>query len=57
MTLGTGTDEFLVHGRQIYWRRRKEPGRPIEKIVHHPFTIRGANTLQNTRLAGLVPVA
>jgi uncharacterized protein (DUF1697 family) len=52
MALGTVTDEFRIHGREIYWLRRKKPGKspfstvPLEKILRRPFTIRGANTVR-----------
>jgi uncharacterized protein (DUF1697 family) len=54
--LRTDTDEFRVRGREIYWLRRRKPGKPIfstvslEKALRRPFTIRGANTVR--KLAG-----
>jgi uncharacterized protein (DUF1697 family) len=50
--LRTNMDTFQVHGREIYWlRRRKKRGSPfstvpLEKILSRPFTIRGANTIK-----------
>jgi uncharacterized protein (DUF1697 family) len=50
--LGTNTDAFEVHGREIYWmRRRKQNGAlfstvPLEKILGPAFTVRGANTIK-----------
>jgi uncharacterized protein (DUF1697 family) len=50
--LGTNTDAFEVHGREIYWiRRRKQNGAlfstvPFEKILGPAFTVRGANTIK-----------
>jgi uncharacterized protein (DUF1697 family) len=50
--LGTNTDAFGVHGREIYWwRRRKQNGAlfstvPLEKILGPEFTVRGANTIK-----------
>lgn len=53
MALGTDTDEFRVHEREIYWLRRKRPNSanlstlPLEKILNKkPFTIRGAKTVK-----------
>ena len=50
--LRTKTDEFEVHGREVYWRqRRKQNGAlfstvPLEKILGPAFTVRGANTIK-----------
>ncbi len=50
--LGTNTDAFEVHGREIYWRRRrKQSGAlfstvPLEKLLGSAFTVRGANTIK-----------
>jgi uncharacterized protein (DUF1697 family) len=50
--LRTNTDVFQVHGREIYWlRRRRQRGSPfstvpLEKTLGRPFTIRGANTIK-----------
>ena len=50
--LRTNMDTFQVHGREIYWlRRRKKRGSPfstvpLAKILSRPFTIRGANTIK-----------
>ncbi len=52
MALRTDTDEFRVHGREIYWLRRRKRGRsafstvPLEKALGQPFTIRGAKTVK-----------
>jgi uncharacterized protein (DUF1697 family) len=52
LALRTETDEFRVRGREIYWLRRKKPGKtifstvPLEKALRRPFTIRGANTVR-----------
>jgi uncharacterized protein (DUF1697 family) len=52
MTLRTDTDEFHVHGREIYrLRRQKQSGStfstvPLEKTLGRPFTIRGAETIK-----------
>jgi uncharacterized protein (DUF1697 family) len=50
--LGTNTDAFEVHGREIYWRRRRKQNGalfstvPLEKILGPAFTVRGANTIE-----------
>jgi uncharacterized protein (DUF1697 family) len=50
--LGTHTDAFEVHGREIYWRRRRKQNEalfstvPLEKILGPAFTVRGANTIK-----------
>ena len=50
--LRTNTDAFEIHGREIYWhRRRKQNGEPfstvpLEKILGPAFTIRGRNTIE-----------
>jgi uncharacterized protein (DUF1697 family) len=50
--LQTDTDEFHVHGREIYWLRRRTPGAlaystpPLEKTLERPFTIRSARTIR-----------
>ena len=50
--LGTNTDAFKVHGREIYWLRRRKPNGalfstvPLEKILGPAFTVRGANTIK-----------
>jgi len=50
--LRTNTDAFEVHGREIYWlRRRKQNGGlfstiPLEKILGQAFTVRGADTIK-----------
>ena len=52
MALRTRTDEFHVHGREIYWlRRQRQSGStfstvPLEKTLGRPFTIRGAETIK-----------
>jgi uncharacterized protein (DUF1697 family) len=49
--LTTETDGFRVHGREIYWWRRKKPGTalfstvPFAKALSRPFTIRSASTI------------
>ena len=51
VALRTGTDGFLVHGREIYWWRRKKPGTslfstvPLGNVLGVPFTIRSAGTI------------
>lgn len=51
MALTTETDGFRVHGREIYWWRRKKPGTslfstvPLAKALSEPFTIRSTNTI------------
>jgi uncharacterized protein (DUF1697 family) len=51
-TLRTATDEFRVHGREIFWVRRRRKGRsnfstvPLEKTLDLPFTIRSAKTVK-----------
>jgi uncharacterized protein (DUF1697 family) len=60
MELNTNTNKFMVHGREIYWLRRKEPGKstfsttPIDKALGRHFTIRSAKTIQKmaVRIAG-----
>jgi uncharacterized protein (DUF1697 family) len=50
--LGTSTDAFEVHGREIYWRRRRKKNGALfstvslEKILGPAFTVRGANTIK-----------
>jgi uncharacterized protein (DUF1697 family) len=52
MGLATKTDRFRVHGREIYWWRRKKPGTslfstvPLAKVLSQPFTIRSTNTIR-----------
>lgn len=52
LALHGATDEFQVHGREIYWLRRRKPGKalfstvPLEKTISEPFTIRGADTVR-----------
>jgi uncharacterized protein (DUF1697 family) len=52
VALKTGTDGFRVHGREIYWWRRKKPGTslfstvPLAKALRVPFTIRSTNTIR-----------
>lgn len=54
--LRTETDEFRVHGREIYWLRRPKQGRstfstvPLEKTLGGPFTIRAAKTVKKMAL-------
>jgi len=48
----TRMDGFRVHGREIYWWRRKRPGTslfstvPLAKMLRVPFTIRSTNTIR-----------
>ena len=50
--LGTNTDAFEVHEREIYWLRHRKPNGalfstvPLEKILGPAFTVRGANTIK-----------
>jgi len=52
VALRTETDGFRVHGREIYWWRRKKPGTslfstvPLAKVLGVPFTIRSTNTIR-----------
>jgi uncharacterized protein (DUF1697 family) len=52
MALATETDKLRVHGREVYWWRRKKPGTslfstlPLAKVLCEPFTIRSANTIR-----------
>jgi uncharacterized protein (DUF1697 family) len=52
MALKTDTNEFRVHGREIYWLRRKKPSGstfstvPFEKTLGTPVTIRSATTVR-----------
>jgi uncharacterized protein (DUF1697 family) len=52
LALTTETDGFRVHGREIYWWRRKKPGIslfstvPLAKVLCVPFTIRSTNTIR-----------
>jgi uncharacterized protein (DUF1697 family) len=52
MALATETDRFRVHGREVYWWRRKKPGTslfstvPLAKVLSEPFTIRSTNTIR-----------
>ena len=52
MELQTDTNEFHVHGREIYWLRSKLQGKstfstvPFEKILGKEFTIRSAKTIK-----------
>jgi uncharacterized protein (DUF1697 family) len=56
MALKTNTNEFRVHGREIYWLRRKERDKstfstiPFEKVLGKRFTIRSAKTIQRMAL-------
>jgi uncharacterized protein (DUF1697 family) len=53
MALRTDTNELRVHGREIYWLRRNEPGRstfstvPFERTLGRPVTIRSAKTVRH----------
>src|SRR5215831_15291056 len=50
--LQTKTDVFEVHGREIYWQRRRKQKKglfstvPLEKILGPAFTVRGTNTIK-----------
>ena len=50
--LVTNTDAFEVHGREIYWRRRRKQERalfstvPLERVLGSALTVRGANTIE-----------
>ena len=52
MALATETDAFRVHGREIYWWRRKRPSTalfsavPLVKALRVPFTIRSISTIK-----------
>jgi len=52
VALATETDRFRVHGREVYWWRRKKPGTslfstvPLAKVLSEPFTIRSTNTIR-----------
>jgi uncharacterized protein (DUF1697 family) len=51
-SLTTQTDGFRVHGREVYWWRRKKPGTslfstvPLAKVICVPFTIRSTSTIR-----------
>ena len=53
-TLGTNMDAFEVHGREIYWRRRRKQNGalfstvPLERVLGSAFTVRGANTIKRS---------
>ncbi|HEU0292247.1 MAG TPA: DUF1697 domain-containing protein [Anaerolineales bacterium] len=63
LNLGTETDRFQVHGREIYWLRKKKPGKStfatvsIDTVLKKPFTIRSAKAsegwLRNIHSSGL----
>lgn len=52
MALETDTDEFHVHGREIYWLRRRKAAAsgfssvPLEKTIGLSLTIRGSRTVK-----------
>lgn len=52
MALETDTDAFRMHGREIYWLRRKKRGGspfstvPLDSALGRPFTIRGMKTVK-----------
>lgn len=52
MALGSETDEFQVHGREVYWLRHKKHGKstfatvPLHKALDQPFTIRSAKAVK-----------
>ncbi len=51
LALQRDTNQFVVHGREIYWLRNKIPGEiyfstlPLAKAIRGLFTIRSANTI------------
>jgi len=51
MALTTDYDGFRVHGREVYWWRRKKPGTslfstvPLAKALSERFTVRSTNTI------------
>jgi uncharacterized protein (DUF1697 family) len=50
--LTTAADEFRVHGREVYWLRRKKPGAadyssiPLDTALGGRFTMRGMRTVK-----------
>jgi uncharacterized protein (DUF1697 family) len=52
VALKTETDGFRIHGREIYWWRRKRPNTllfstvPLEKTLGAPFTVRSMSTIK-----------
>jgi uncharacterized protein (DUF1697 family) len=50
--LATDANAFHVHGREIYWLRRKKPDgtyfatAPIQKAIDLPFTVRGEKIIK-----------
>jgi len=54
--LKTETNEFRIHGQEIYWLRRKQQGKssfstvPFEKVLGKRFTIRSAKTIKRITL-------
>jgi len=56
LALRTDTDEFRVHGREIYWLRSEKQGGagfsnvPLEKTLGKPFTIRSGGTVKKMAL-------
>src|SRR5262249_29997802 len=50
MKLNTYADEFVVCGREIYWRRIKRRGTystvPLGRVLRQPFTVRGVQTVR-----------
>jgi len=49
MKLNTDADEFVVCGREIYWRRIKRRRTystvPLGRVLRQPFTVRGVQTV------------
>ncbi len=51
LALQRDTNQFVVHGREIYWLRNKIPGEiyfstlPLAKAIRGSFTIRSAHTI------------
>ncbi len=56
MELNTDTNDFHIHGREVYWLRRKQHGKstystvPFEKVLGKRFTIRSGKTIQRMTL-------
>ena len=52
MSLRNDLDDFDVHGREVFWLRRKvkerlgEPGPPLERVLAQPATTRNITTVR-----------
>jgi uncharacterized protein (DUF1697 family) len=52
MNLRSGLDDFHVHGREVFWLRRKvkerlgQPGPPLERLLDQPATTRNITTVR-----------